>query len=530
MDIRLDPEGGEVSNMNKKEDGSSSTHVSTVSVSAAMLFLACGFPVAEAAGPKPFDLQSPGDNATIHDYLPVLKWRDAGKEAVDRYEVRVNGRKVADSKTNSYQAGNTIRNGETSWHVVAVGKNGRKVSCRKKFTFKKQSILTTRWGEQVTPENVHPEYPRPQMVRTRWKNLNGLWDYAIRPMAKLEAPDTFDGKILVPFPIEAGLSGVMVTLGYTNVIWYRRTFEVPKEWGKDRALLNFEAVDWRATVWVNGKLVGTHEGGYDPFSFDITDALKRFGRQELVVKVFDPTRSGTQPFGKQVMRNWARKIHSLFTCSSGIWFTVWLEPVHKNHIESLVMVPDIDKKTLDVTASCSGGRGTVTLVAKDGDTVVAQGSGKPGEKITLSIDKPRLWSPITPFLYDLEVTLKDFARTVDKVDSYFGMRKISLGKVDGVSRIFLNNDLLFLHEPLDQGFWPDGIHTPPPDEALRYDIELTSTSGSTRHGNTSRSSRVAGTTGPTSSDCSSSRTRSAPAVMNSRRTSRRPSSNMIWSQ
>jgi hypothetical protein len=458
--------------MNKKEDGSSSTHVRTASVLAAALFLACCSSVAGAVAPKPFDLQSPGDGATIHDYLPVLKWRDAGKDAVDHYEVWVNGEKVADAKTNSHKAGNTIRNGETSWRVVAVGKDGTKVSCRRKFTFRKESILVTRWGEQVTPENVHPEYPRPQMVRERWRNLNGLWDYAIRPMAEPDAPESFDGKILVPFPIEAGLSGVMVTLGYTNVIWYRRTFEVPRGWAGDRVLLNFEAVDWRTTVWVNGKKIGTHEGGYDPFSFDITDALKRGGKQELVVRVFDPTRSGTQPFGKQVMRNWAKKIHSLFTCTSGIWLTVWLEPVKRNHIESLVMVPDIDKGTLDVTAKCSGDRGTVELVAKDGDTVVARGRGRPGEKITLSIPKPRLWSPITPFLYDLEATLRDGA-SVDRVESYFGMRKISLGKVDGVAKIFLNNDPLFMQEPLDQGFWPDGIHTHPSDEALRYDIELT---------------------------------------------------------
>ncbi|MHC4248249.1 MAG: glycoside hydrolase family 2 protein, partial [Planctomycetota bacterium] len=457
--------------MDKKE-GSSSTRVRRASVLAAGLFLACGLPVARAAGPNPFDLQSPGDGAIIHDYLPVLKWRDAGKDAVDHYEVWVNGRKVADAKTNSHKAGNTIRNGETPWRVVAVGKDGTKVPCRKEFTFRKQSILTTRWGEQVTPENVHPEYPRPQMVRERWRNLNGLWDYAIRPMAEADAPDAFDGKILVPFPIEAGLSGIMVTLGYTNVIWYRRTFEVPREWGRDRVLLNFEAVDWRSTVWVNGKQVGTHEGGYDPFSFDITDALKRAGAQELVVRVFDPTRSGTQPFGKQVMRNWAKKIHSLFTCSSGIWYTVWLEPVSRNHIKSLVMVPDIDRGALDVTAKCSSDRGTVELVAKDGDKIVAGGRGRPGEKITLSIKKPRLWSPITPFLYDLEATLTD-GGSVDRVDSYFGMRKISLGKVGGISKIFLNNDELFMQEPLDQGFWPDGIHTAPSDEALRYDIELT---------------------------------------------------------
>ena len=428
---------------------------------------------AQAVELKPFDLQSPGDKKIINDYAPTLRWRDAGKDAVDHYEVWINGKKVADTKENSYSAGNSIGNGETSWHVVAVGNDGKKISSKSKFTFKKQSILTTRWGEQVTPENVHPEYPRPQMVRERWEHLNGLWDYSLEPLDVTEAPKTFDGKILVPFPLESGLSGVMVTLGYTNNIWYSRTFEVSKAWKKDRIILHFEAVDYQTTVWVNGKKVGEHEGGYDPFSFDITDALKRKGSQKLVVKVVDPTRSGTQPFGKQVSREWAIKIHSIFTATSGIWLPVWIEPVPENHIKSLRMVPDIDKEILEVTPVCSGDKGIVELVARDGDKVVAKGSGKPGEKITLSIKEPRLWSPITPFLYDLEATLKDSSSTADKVESYFGMRKISLGKVGGISKIFLNNDELFLQEPLDQGYWPEGTLTHPTDEALRWDVELT---------------------------------------------------------
>jgi hypothetical protein len=438
-----------------------------------LLAMVCGVGMAGAA-PKPFDLQSPGDKKIIHDYGPILKWHDAGKNEVDHYEVWVNGKKLGESRKPSFKAENRIRNGETTWHVVAVGKDGTKVPSKKPFTFTKQQILTTRWGEQLDPANVLPEYPRPQMARKRWQNLNGYWDYAIRPIhEKAVAADKWEGKILVPFPVEAGLSGVMVTLGYTNNIWYKRTFEIPADWKQDRLLLNFEAVDYEATVWVNGKQVGTHEGGYDPFSFDVTDALKRSGPQEVVVKVFDPTRSGTAPFGKQVMRSWAIKIHSLFTCVSGIWYTVWLEPVSQNHIESLKMVTDIDKQELRIRAVCSGTRGTVTFTAKEGSKVVATGTAKPGETATLPIKEPRLWSPLTPYLYDLDVTLSDGGKVVDTVDSYFGMRKVSLGQHDGVAKIFLNNDLMFMQEPLDQGYWPDGIYTPPSDEALRWDIELT---------------------------------------------------------
>ena len=425
------------------------------------------------SAPEGFDLQAPGDKKVIHDYEPTFKWKDAGKDLVDHYELWVNGKKLAETRKNEYPKSKDIHNGKTTWYVVAVGKDGKKVTSNRKFTFTKQSILTTRWGEQIDPKNVHQEYPRPQLVRKHWKNLNGYWDYSLEPLEVTKAPESFDKKILVPFPLEAGLSGVMTTLGYTKNIWYRRTFEVPDEWKKDRLVLNFEAVDYHATVWVNGKKAGEHEGGYDPFTFDITDALKDSGKQELVVKVVDPTRAGTQPFGKQVSREWAIKIHSIFTATSGIWLTVWMEPVPENHIKQLKMVPDIDKETLTVTPVCAGEKGIVELVAKEGDQVVAKGSGKPGEKITLSIKEPRLWSPITPYLYNLEATLKDSGSQEDKVTSYFGMRKISIEQVDGIAKIFLNNDELFLQEPLDQGFWPDGIHTHPSDEALRWDIELT---------------------------------------------------------
>ncbi|MHC4623311.1 MAG: glycoside hydrolase family 2 protein [Planctomycetota bacterium] len=332
----------------------------------------------------------------------------------------------------------------------------------------------TKWAKDVSPQKAHPEYPRPQMVRKHWQNLNGLWDYAIRPRDE-SRPNTFDGQILVPFPVESALSGVMKQVGEENRLWYRRTFKVPGKWKKKRVLLHFGAVDWDTAVWVNGKKVGTHRGGYDPFSFDITDALKKDAdEQEVVLSVWDPTNAGTQPRGKQV-----RKPHRIwYTPTTGIWQTVWLEPVSEVHIRSLEIVSDIDNRQVRVTALCSASPAGYEVVAtarkKDAWFQKARQTGAIGREIVLAIKNPKLWSPDSPFLYDLRVVLKnDKGKKADVVKSYFGMRKIAVQKDKaGVNRLFLNNKPLFQYGPLDQGFWPDGIYTAPTDKALRYDIEM----------------------------------------------------------
>jgi len=332
--------------------------------------------------------------------------------------------------------------------------------------------LMTRWGSQVCPERVHVSYPRPQLVRSQWLNLNGLWDYAVCGRNESE-PGEFEGEILVPFAIESALSGVGRQVGAENVLWYRRRFVLPADWGGRRVLLHFGAVDWEARVWVNGLKLGSHRGGYDAFTFDVTAALNDSGTQEVVLAVWDPTDAGCQPRGKQVQKPqgiW-------YTPVTGIWQTVWAEPVNDVHIKSLEIVPDIDNARVFVTvegSSAACGCAVEAEVKVKGVTA-ARGEGSVAERMEIAIAEPRLWSPESPYLYDLEVTLKDSAgRRADKVESYFGMRKISLGKDDkAVTRLFLNNEPLFMFGPLDQGYWPDGLYTAPSDEALRYDIEIT---------------------------------------------------------
>jgi hypothetical protein len=327
--------------------------------------------------------------------------------------------------------------------------------------------LMTRWAARVDPETVHPDYPRPQLVREAWMNLNGLWEYAVRPVADAQ-PQDFDGRILVPFPIESALSGVKKGVKPDETLWYRRSFEMKKPEKETRYLLHFGAVDWAATVHVNGKPVGEHKGGFDPFSFDVTDALD-FDKptQEIVVAVQDPTDAGSQPRGKQVL-----KPHGIwYTAVTGIWQTVWLEPVPTKHIDALKIVPDVDSKSVVVTPTVVGGQGDedVLVLVFDGDEVIANATGKSGRPIQIALAEPKLWGPDSPFLYDLKVTVGD-----DAVGSYFGMRKIALGLDEaGVVRLMLNDEPLFQHGPLDQGWWPDGLYTAPTDEALKYDLDVT---------------------------------------------------------
>lgn len=335
-----------------------------------------------------------------------------------------------------------------------------------------EGTLLTRWAGDVTPETAHAEYPRPQMKREEWKNINGMWEYAIRPEEE-QPPEQYDGFILVPFPVESALSSVKKTVGKENRLWYRRTFTIPRSWMKKRVLLNFEAVDWETTVWINGRQIGIHRGGYDPFSFDITDALKKRGTQEIVVSVWDPVNEGTQPRGKQV-RN-PRGIW--YTSVTGIWGTVWMEPVDPVHIHSIRMIPDIDAGEVQVVVRCpdSAVDNRVELeVGGEGSTAI-KATGQAEEEITVVLEDPKLWHPDSPYLYNLTVVLKDRQdRTLDRIESYFGMRKISVQEDEsGIMRLFLNGRGQFMVGPLDQGWWPDGLYTAPTDEALRYDLGVT---------------------------------------------------------
>ncbi|MDI9604804.1 MAG: glycoside hydrolase family 2 TIM barrel-domain containing protein [Bacteroidota bacterium] len=328
--------------------------------------------------------------------------------------------------------------------------------------------LKTKWASQIDVNNVWPEYPRPIMERGDWLNLNGLWKYAIQPVGK-QKPASFEGDILVPFAVESGLSGVQKRVGKDNELWYQREFTVSSKWKNSKVLLHFGAVDWKADVWVNGMKVGQHVGGYTPFSFDITPALAS-GSNTLVVKVWDPTDEGYQPRGKQV--NKPQGIW--YTPVTGIWQTVWLEPVPETYIKNLKITPDIDKNVLLVEASTNQCAPTSRVEVKvlEGSSVVA--TGQSINNLPVEVPMPenvKLWSPDSPHLYDLEVILWDGSKQLDKVESYAAMRKFSTkrdGK--GIVRLQLNNKDLFHFGPLDQGWWPDGLYTAPCDEALEYDV------------------------------------------------------------
>ncbi len=330
--------------------------------------------------------------------------------------------------------------------------------------------LMTRWAKDVAPERVLPEYPRPQMRRDRWLNLNGVWQLAFAKEGEaVPTGKDLSEKVLVPFPVESALSGVMK---HADRLWYRRLFAVPKDWSGQRVLLHFGAVDWEAVVWVNGKKVGDHRGGYDAFSFDITDALKEGREQELIVGVWDPTDAGTQPRGKQVLKPGG----IYYTPTTGIWQTVWLEPMPPKGIVDLKIIPDAAarKATVTVRAGDKADEGTIKLTCSDGKETVARAEGKAGVPIELAVPDGKLWTPDAPFLYDLRVELLRQEKPVDRVESYFGLRSVSVGHDGkGVPRILLNGKPLFQVGPLDQGFWPDGLYTAPTDEALKFDIEIT---------------------------------------------------------
>lgn len=333
-------------------------------------------------------------------------------------------------------------------------------------------MLKTRFAADVSPEHPWPEYPRPQMVRKDWKNLNGKWDYAVVPRGS-DSPKKYDGKILVPFPIESALSGVRRTVGSEHELWYRTTISIPPDQRDQTWLLNFGAVDWLAKVYLNGKLLTEHQGGYDGFTVNLSNALKAGVNQELVVQVWDPSDQGFQPRGKQVTNPggiW-------YTSVTGIWQTVWLESVPKTYIESLEILPDVDRSMVSVTVRIGGTdqAQTVRVLAYEagqetGNKAIVERTGKSGEPIELKIAKPRLWSPDDPYLYPLRIELDGG----DTVSSYVGMRKIEMKQDEkGHLRMFLNNRPLFQFGLLDQGWWPDGLYLAPTDEALKSDIEMT---------------------------------------------------------
>ena len=324
------------------------------------------------------------------------------------------------------------------------------------------SHLETRWARDVTPERVLPEYPRPQMVRDSWICLNGLWDYAVRDSGAPE-PESYDGAILVPFPIESQLSGVRRSVTPGERLWYHRRFTLPRASAGRHWLLHFGAVDWATVVMVDGRRVGGHRGGYDPFSFDITAALRPGSTHDLVVGVWDPTDQGEQPRGKQVLKPGS----IWYTAVTGIWQTVWLEPVAATHIDRLAITPDVDGGRARLLVTVTGpARVPIRVRVRAGDSTVATATGTSGRSLDIPIPHARLWSPEDPFLYHLEIRAAG-----DSVASYVGMRKIAVARdSSGTPRLFLNNRALFEFGTLDQGFWPDGLYTAPTEDARRNDF------------------------------------------------------------
>ena len=325
--------------------------------------------------------------------------------------------------------------------------------------------IMTQWADDVDPSNVLPEYPRPQMMRENWLNLNGMWDYAISAK-DASKPGVYDGQILVPFAVESALSGVGRTLTADDALWYSREFTVPKQWKDQRILLNFGAVDWKTEVYVDGKLAGEHVGGYDPFSFDITDLLSKGKKHNLTVKVLDQTDAWYQPHGKQIMNP-----HGIwYTPVSGIWQTVWMEPVPETYIKSFSAVPDVPgaKLAMDVKVENMQPGDICRVQMYDGEFLAGEGNGY---KDAVWVTNPKLWTPENPFLYDLKIMIIRKGQIIDEIKGYAAMREISVARdADGHKRMLLNGEPVFQYGPLDQGWWPDGLYTAPTDEALAFDI------------------------------------------------------------
>lgn len=321
--------------------------------------------------------------------------------------------------------------------------------------------LKTRWADQAMCDLPLPEYPRPQMVRENWVNLNGMFDFAIT--GDIDWCDEYTDEIRVPFAVESCLSGVCKRISAKDRLWYRKKITLPESFKDKRTLLHFGAVDWECKVYINKKEVGSHVGGYCPFCIDITDALTD-GENELVVRVYDPTDEGWQNRGKQ-----ASESHGFwYTSTSGIWQTVWMEAVSENYIASYKVTPDIDNAVVMLKTDIIG-EGELNLKIYDGETLVAEKAVSADDKI--AIPDMKLWSPESPFLYDFVLELSVGGEIADSIKGYFGMRKYSIGEYEGYNRLFLNNEPYFQKGLLDQGYWSDGGLTPPTDEAMIYDIE-----------------------------------------------------------
>ena len=345
--------------------------------------------------------------------------------------------------------------------------------------------IKTSWAEEVNPENVLPEYPRPQMVRQTWSNLNGLWDYAITSIEdeSFEA----EGKILVPFAVESSLSGVGRRITKENSLWYERTFTVPSKWRGKNIILHFGGVDWKTEVFINGQAVGEHKGGYDPFSFDITPYLKKSGKQTLTVKVFDATDNSMQPRGKQCIVNTA----IWYTPVSGIWQTVWMEPVNETHIESYYPQSNLAESKLSVDIQTTGCQDSdeIKVYLLEGcegynpelpsQKVIAEAIAEKG-KAVITVPDMKTWSPDSPYLYGLRINVCRNGKVIDSIEGYTAMRSIEMkqdASPNKYRRMALNGENLFQFGPLDQGWWPDGLYTAPTDEALKFDIEKTKEMG-----------------------------------------------------
>lgn len=334
--------------------------------------------------------------------------------------------------------------------------------------------LSTPWATSVNPDQVLPEYPRPMMVRKEWQNLNGLWQFqAGKQGDKVPFNTTLKEQILVPFPWESALSGIRKQYE-SHRAWYRRTFSIPENWSTKKVLLHFGAVDWEAIIYVNGRCVGIHQGGFDAFHFEISAYLEKGREQEIIIAVFDPGDKEGITVGKQNNSRFHDPQRYSYTPSSGIWQTVWLEAVPRIYIQDVKSIPDVDQEEAIITVNASTqktGNLQVEILAKAGEKIVGSAQGDFNTAIHVPIPEPHLWSPDDPFLYDLEIRIVDSLETIDLVESYIGMRKVSLQPYKGIQRIMLNNQFVFQMGLLDQGYWPDGIYAAPTDEALKWDIE-----------------------------------------------------------